>query len=199
MDTTQHNPARLYNCDATGVTIVQHKHTKILGLKGKRQISSLQSAERHLLWQSSPVRVQLDTSFLRYLYFQGEKKSMKQELMNGTPPWSTHACHHSGWIQCEIFAQWFLHFIKHSKPTKEEPVILVLDGHYSHTRNMEVITLARENYVDIICLPPDSSLKMQPLNKLLLGPWTHSIAKKLKKNGSVQTQGESSPSTKLAN
>jgi hypothetical protein len=46
MDTIQHNPARLYNCDETGITVVQHKHTKILGLKGKRQISSLQSAER---------------------------------------------------------------------------------------------------------------------------------------------------------
>jgi hypothetical protein len=27
MDTIQHNPARLYNCDETAVTIVQHKHT----------------------------------------------------------------------------------------------------------------------------------------------------------------------------
>jgi len=46
MDTIQHNPARRYNCDETDITIVQHKHTKILGLKGKRMISSLQSAER---------------------------------------------------------------------------------------------------------------------------------------------------------
>ena len=49
MDTIQHNPARLYNCDETGITIVQHKHTKILGLKSKRQIFSLQSAEREYL------------------------------------------------------------------------------------------------------------------------------------------------------
>jgi hypothetical protein len=46
MDNIQHNLARLYNCDKTGNTTVQHKHTKILGLKGKRQISSVQSAER---------------------------------------------------------------------------------------------------------------------------------------------------------
>ena len=50
----------------------------------------------------------------------------------------------------EIFSQWFLHFIKHTKPTKEDPAILVLDGHYSHTRNLEVITLARENHDDLI-------------------------------------------------
>ena len=46
MDTIQNNPARLYNCDETGIKIVQHKYTKILALKGKRQITSLQSAER---------------------------------------------------------------------------------------------------------------------------------------------------------
>jgi len=60
MDTIQHNPKRLYNCDETGITIVQHKHstntaqtqhkhTKILGLEGDRQISSVQSAEGDLL------------------------------------------------------------------------------------------------------------------------------------------------------
>jgi len=39
MDTIKHNPARLYSCDKTSITIVWHKHTKILGLKGKRQSS----------------------------------------------------------------------------------------------------------------------------------------------------------------
>jgi hypothetical protein len=36
MDNVQHNPAKLHNSDETGITIVQHKHTKILGLEGKR-------------------------------------------------------------------------------------------------------------------------------------------------------------------
>jgi len=49
MDTIQLNPARLYNCNETGITIVQHKHTKISGLKGKHQISSVQSANRGYL------------------------------------------------------------------------------------------------------------------------------------------------------
>jgi hypothetical protein len=44
MDTNQHNPARLYNCDETGITVVQHKHTKILGLK--RQASDIFSSIR---------------------------------------------------------------------------------------------------------------------------------------------------------
>jgi len=67
-------------------------------------------------------------------------------------------------------SQCFLHFIKHTKPTKEDPVILVLDRHYSHTRNLEVITLARENHVDIICLPPPAATKCNPWIKLSWGP-----------------------------
>jgi len=76
------------------------------------------------------------------------------------------------WVDTKvrIFSQWFLHFIQHTKLTKEDPVILVQNGHYSHTRNMEVITLARENHVDIICLPPHRSHKMQPLDKAFMGP-----------------------------
>jgi len=97
-------------------------------------------------------------------------KNMKQELMNGTRSGSIHACHPSGWIQSENFSQWFLHFIKHSKPAKEDPVVLLLGGHYSHTRNREVITLARKNHVDIVCLPPHCSHKMQPLDKAFMGP-----------------------------
>jgi len=145
MDTTEHNPARLYNCDETGFTIVQHKHTTILGLKGKRQISSLQSAAHGSL--VTVVNCMSPTGHVCLPLFVFPRKKIKQELMNGTPPGSIHACHPSGWIQREIFSQWFLHFITHTKPTKEDPVILVLDGHYSNTRNLEVINLARDNHL----------------------------------------------------
>jgi len=117
MYTIQHNPARHYNFDETGITVVQHKHAKILGSKGKRQISSVQSAERRSLVtvvnRMSPT-VQFSPSLLVF-----PRKYMKPELMNGTPPGSIHVCHPSGWIQSEIFTQCFLHFIKHTKPTKK--------------------------------------------------------------------------------
>jgi hypothetical protein len=40
----------------------------------------------------------------------------------------------------------FLHFIKHTNQTKEVPVILVMDGHYSYTRNLEVIILLHSSH-----------------------------------------------------
>jgi len=75
---------------------------------------------------------------------------------------------HQSLMLSKIFTQWFLHFIRHTKPTNAYPVIVVLDGHYSHTRNMEVINLARENHVDIICLLLHSSHKMQHLYKAFI-------------------------------
>ena len=102
-------------------------------------------------------------------------------MMNGTPPGSIHACHPSGWIQSEIFIQRFLHFIKHTKPTKQDPVISVPDGHYSYTWNLKVINLARENHVDIICLSPHSSHKMQPLYKDFMGPLKTFSCQKIEK------------------
>ncbi|KAJ8965439.1 hypothetical protein NQ314_004127 [Rhamnusium bicolor] len=52
---------------------------------------------------------------------------------------------------------------------KESPVLLILDAHYSHTRNIDVIDLARANHVTIIVLPPHCTLKLQPLDKIFMG------------------------------
>jgi len=84
MDTIQCNPARLYNCDETGIKIVQHKRTKILALKGKRQITSLQSAERGSLVTivtcMSPIG-----PFIPPLHVF-PRNNVKEELMSGSPP-----------------------------------------------------------------------------------------------------------------
>lgn len=86
--------------------------------------------------------------------------------MGGAPPgfFSITPCHISGWIQTDVFSKWFDRFVKYREPTEKEPVMLVLDGHYSYTRNIEVIEKARANNVSIICLLPHSTAKIQPLD-----------------------------------
>jgi len=102
MYTIQHNPARFYNCDETGVTIVQHKHTKILGLKGKRHIFSVQSANRGSLLTIVTCLSPTGHFISPLLVFP--RKYVKQEPMNGSPPGSVHTFHFSGWMQSEIFS-----------------------------------------------------------------------------------------------
>lgn len=67
-----------------------------------------------------------------------------------------------------VFTDWFKHFNKH---TSESKVLLILDDHFSHTRNIDVIERARENNVDILSLLPHTTHKLQPLHKNL---WDYS-------------------------
>jgi hypothetical protein len=90
MDTIQLNPARLYYCCETGITIVQHKHTKIIGLRGKRQISYLKSAERRS--RVTVVTCMSPTGHLIPPLLVFPRKNLKEELMNSSPPGSIHAC-----------------------------------------------------------------------------------------------------------
>jgi len=105
-----------YNCEETGINIVQHQHLKVLGLKGNCQVSSVQTTAQGSL--VTVINCRRPTGHFIPLLLVFPRKFMKPEVMNGTPPGSIHAFHPSGWIQREIFTQWFIHFIKHTKPTK---------------------------------------------------------------------------------
>ncbi|XP_052749791.1 uncharacterized protein LOC128200428 [Galleria mellonella] len=69
----------------------------------------------------------------------------------------------SGWINESIFLDYLRHFISFVKPTKEEPVLLILDNHESHI-SLGAYKLFREHYLQVLSLPPHVSHKMQPLD-----------------------------------
>jgi hypothetical protein len=53
-----------------------------------------------------------------------------------------------------------LHFVNNVKPTPENPVVLLLDGHYSHTQNLDVTEIGRKQGVLIDCFPPHTTHKL---------------------------------------
>ena len=116
MYTIHHDLARLYNCKETGIYIVEHQHLKILGSKGNCQVSSVQTAAHGSL--VTVVKCMRPTGHFIPLLLVFPRKCRKPEVMNGKLPGSIHACHPSGRIEREIFTQWFIHFIKHTKPTE---------------------------------------------------------------------------------
>ncbi|GBP08867.1 hypothetical protein EVAR_78264_1 [Eumeta japonica] len=145
-------PNRIYNVDESGLTVVQSRIPQVIGHRGKRQIAALTSAERGSL-VTIVVCMNATGHFVPpFVIFP--RKNMSSQLMRGCPPGAEGVVHPSGWIQMNIFTDWFKHFIKHTNPTPESRVLLILDGHFSHTRNIDVIDLARDNNVDIISLPP---------------------------------------------
>ncbi|XP_025195696.1 tigger transposable element-derived protein 6-like [Melanaphis sacchari] len=184
-------PHRVFNVDETGLTTVQSKCSKILALKGRRQVGSLTSAERGVL-STIVVCMSAGGNFIPPMIIFPRVR-MKAELQDGAPPGTIFHCHPSGWMQLDIFTEWFQHFINHAKPTAEDPVLLILDGHMTHTRNLKFIDLARKNHTTVVCLPPHCSHKLQPLDVSFMGPlntfYVQAIEKFLRNNpGRVVSQ-----------
>jgi hypothetical protein len=124
------SPNRIFNVDETGITIAQQKSSKVLGLKGKRQVASLSSAERGALVTVVTCMSASGQFVPPLLIFP--RKNVKSELLDGEPPGTICTCHTFRRIQTESFTQWFGQFISVVKHKTDDPVVLVLDGHYSH-------------------------------------------------------------------
>ncbi|XP_072389298.1 uncharacterized protein [Diabrotica undecimpunctata] len=179
------NPVqRIINVNNIGLTIVQHKYSKVICMRGKKQVSSLTLAERGKL--NTVITCMNAAGVLVPPLLISHRKNMKTELMLGAPNGAVAECHVSGWVQADIFIRWLQHFIQFTKSSAADHVLLVLDGNYSHTRNFALIDSAKKNHVTIICLPPHSTHKMQPLDVAFIAPlktyYTQEIENWLREN-----------------
>ena len=67
----------------------------------------------------------------------------------------------------ELFDDWFKeHFLPHSPAAR--PLLLIMDGHSTHYCP-RVVNKALESRVILLCLPPNTTHRTQPLDKGVLG------------------------------
>ncbi len=98
--------------------------------------------------------------------FSGKK--FNHDLAQGEVPDTLYGMSQSGWMDQELFANWFQnHFLKHAVSSR--PLLLILDGHSSHY-TLELVHCAAENEVIIFCLPPHTTADSQPLDTSCFGP-----------------------------
>ena len=158
---------QIFNLDETGVTTV-HKVQKIIGPKGIKQlgkVTSQEKGERVTMCCAVSASGQVVPPF----YVFPRKVFKKNLMMIGAPEGSDGDANQSGWMNSEIFPKMVLHFIKHTRPSEEHPVVLTMDNHESHI-DYRAIELAKENHVHILTLPPHTSNKTQPLDRTVFGP-----------------------------
>ncbi|KAL6098939.1 uncharacterized protein ACO6RY_17964 [Pungitius sinensis] len=78
------------------------------------------------------------------------------------PPNALYGWSDLGYVNSDLFKKWFLkHFLVHAP--KERPLLLIFDGHKSPI-NLEVVETARNEDVVLLCLPPNCSHILQPLD-----------------------------------
>jgi hypothetical protein len=93
---------------------------------------------------------------------------MAADLFSNSPTGALALVTESGFMNSELFPEWLQHFTRHARPTKDDPVLLILDNHVSHC-TLAAVVFYREN-ITLLSLPPHSSHKLQPLDVGCFGP-----------------------------
>ena len=173
-------PAQIYNVDERGIpfdprapNVVAPKGTKKVryrssGRKGQVTIVGCASAAG----QAIPPMVIFDA------------KRLNPEWTKGEFPGTTYGLSDNGWINSELFEAWLSeHFLQHAVSAR--PLLLLLDGHSTHYQP-QLLRLAKESDVVMLCLPPHTTHEAQPLDCGVFGPlkahWSHACHAYLQQN-----------------
>lgn len=129
--------------DESALSTVQ-KPSKIFATTGRTHMGSLTSGERgqHII-----VTCCINTvgNFVPPALIFG-RKNRKEELLDNALPGTLGLFQESGWITSGLFVKWLKHFCSYVGPSKENKVLLLLNGHISH-KSLETVTIAKENGV----------------------------------------------------
>ncbi|KAB0802144.1 hypothetical protein PPYR_04330 [Photinus pyralis] len=158
-------PHQIYNVDETGMTTV-HVPPKILAPRGIKQLGSVTSGERGqnvtLIAGINAIGNHLPPMFVF------PRVHFKEFMLKGAPVGSKGGANQSGWSNEKLFLEWLDFFIEHARPSKEKPVLLILDNHESHV-SVAVIEKARVSGIKMLTFPPHTSHRLQPLDRTVFG------------------------------
>ncbi|XP_022816222.1 uncharacterized protein LOC111349354 [Spodoptera litura] len=168
VDTNKLNANKIFNVDESGFQTVQKKPQKVLGGKGKKQIGALTSGERGVN-TTMVACVSAAGQFIPPMIIF-KRMRMSDQLKEGAPAGSLITVSESGYINRELFCQWLQHFAAVVKPTKEDKVLLLLDGHTTHSKNLDALMFARENGIVLLQLPGHTTHRLQPLDVSFFKP-----------------------------
>jgi len=159
-------PISIYNVDETGISNVQ-RNSKILALKGQKQVGKCTSAERG----STTTVINAFNAAGNYVppFFIFKRKRMNPQLINGANSDMVASISDSGWITEELFVSWLHHFKDFIKSSVDSLVLLILDNHESHI-SLKAYDFCRQNNIHLLTLPPHTSHRMQPLDLTFYGP-----------------------------
>ncbi|KAF2890100.1 hypothetical protein ILUMI_16073, partial [Ignelater luminosus] len=93
------------------------------------------------------------------------RKNMNELLMKGVPVGSIRKAHPSVWIERHLFTQWLEHFVDYVKPAEGSLVFFILDGHFSYTKNIELVELVTPNQQNLLhsnTIENQSTLVLRP-------------------------------------
>ena len=152
-------PMQIYNCDETGVSVV-HKPGKVVAEMGRHKVYAVTSAEKGKT-HTILTCVSVSSHILPPMMIFPRKQTPPANFREGAVAQTLFANSTNGWINNDLFLQWFKFFLANIPPT--QPVLLNMDGHGTHM-SIELIELARSSGVHLLCLPSHTTHVLQPLD-----------------------------------
>ena len=96
------------------------------------------------------------------------------------------------------FNIWLCHFISIVKPTPEEQVLVLLDWHVSHTKNLEAILKACESGVIMLSLQPHKAHRLHPVDVVFSNLYRLTMARKARSGCGPMRAGALPPTTSVS-
>ncbi|CAG5035003.1 unnamed protein product [Parnassius apollo] len=156
-------PECVYNVDETGMSL-SNRPPNIIAQKGAKDVVSMTSVERG---ENVTVLACMNAAgqyIPPFVLFKGVRK--RDDFLLGMPPGTEVAMTENGWVTEEAFKLWLQHFNRYRTPGK---VVLILDGHASHT-SYSVVDLCDSFEIELVLLPPHTSHALQPLDVSFFKP-----------------------------
>ena len=73
----------------------------------------------------------------------------------------------SGWVEEEVYYDWFVNQYCPAVQHIKGPLILFFDGYRSHI-SAQIVKMAMQNGIELECLPPHTTTILQPLDVVTL-------------------------------
>ena len=170
--TPKFHPQDIYNCDESGCHTVQTPG-RIVSRRGQKQVGAITSRERGelvtVVYAINAIGNVLPPMFIF------PRVRFKDHFLNLAPNGSIGVASKSGWMNESIFPQYLEHVAKHTRCSKDHPILLILDNHESLT-SLAAIDMAKKRGIVLLTIPPHTSHRLQPLDLTVFGPFKRAYA-----------------------
>jgi hypothetical protein len=160
-------PERCLNVDESGISAVRVSVPEVVTAKGKRIVCKVTSGEKGQTVTAVSCMSASGSYVPSALIFP--RKRMVPDLFSNAPTGTLALVTESGFMNSDLFPEWLQHFSRRVKPTKDDPVLLILDSHVPHC-TLAAVVFCRANHIALQPTPPHASHKLQPLDVGFFGP-----------------------------
>ena len=150
------SPGQIFNCDEVGMPLV-HKPPKVISHVGQKHPYAVTSGNKAQITilacaSASGYSIPPMTVF--------DRKQLQPEMVEGEMPGTFYGLTDNGWMNAELFEEWFKHhFLVHAPSVR--PLLLLLDGHALHY-NPRVLRIAAEEDIILFACHPIPHISSSP-------------------------------------